>query len=170
MAGGGGDAVIQTTGTGLVRQGIVGTTIGTAGIVAMGFQTFVPNSGGRLQVFCNNAPGTWHVMGVTLSAGGALQWFKNALCESQRKKAERAKCDIYKMLDAQAEDAPPGSRSLVFLPYLTGERCPFADPTARGAFIGLTLQHNHADLTRSVFEGVVFSLRHVFDVDRKSVV
>lgn len=166
VVGGGGDAVIQTTGTGLVRRGILGTTIGTAGIAAMGLQAFVPNVGGRLQVFCNNAPGMWHVMGVTLSAGGALQWFKNALCEGQREKAESAKGDVYEIIEAQAKAAPPGSKGLLFLPYLIGERCPFADPNARGAFIGLTLRHSHADLTRSVFEGVVFSLRHVFDVMR----
>ena len=52
VAGGGGDSVIQTTGTGLIKEGILGLTIGTAGIIAMGLNSFKFNSTGKLQVFC----------------------------------------------------------------------------------------------------------------------
>ena len=81
-----GDAMIQTTGMGLVKPGILGITIGTAGIVAMGLDRFHPNADGRLQIFCNNSPGTWHVMGVTLAAGGSYRWSRDALCEVEKEK------------------------------------------------------------------------------------
>ncbi len=87
VVGGGGDAVIQTTGMGLIEEGILGITIGTAGIVAMGLDSFRHNPGGRLQLFCNNSRNLWHVMGVTLAAGGSYQWYKNTLCEWEKMQA-----------------------------------------------------------------------------------
>lgn len=164
VVGGGGDAIVQTTGMGIIRPGVLGITIGTSGVAAMGLDGFRPNPGGRLQVFCNNAPNLWHAMGVTISAGGALQWYKNRFCEAEIARAQAEQRDVYGILDNQAETSPPGSRRLLFLPYLNGERCPYADPDAKGAFIGLTLQHGKGDLTRSVMEGVSYSLHQVFDL------
>jgi xylulokinase len=67
VIGCGGDAVVQMTGTGIVEPGILGTTIGTAGNVSMALDKFYDNPEGKLQVFCNNMPGKWHAMGVTLA-------------------------------------------------------------------------------------------------------
>lgn len=166
VVGGGGDAVVQTTGMGVIREGTLGVTIGTAGIVAMGLEKFRSNPGGRLQIFCNNSADTWHVMGVTLSAGGAYQWYKNTLCESERVRAAQEGRDVYELLDEDVLSSPPGSKNLVFLPYLSGERCPYPDPSARGAFIGLNLLHNKKDMTRAVMEGVTYSLYDVFELIR----
>ena len=164
VVGGGGDAVIQTTGMGLIKEGILGITIGTSGIAAMGLDSFKSNPGGRLQVFCNNAPDIWHVMGVTLSAGGSYQWYRNRLCEAERSKAAETGRDVYDILGEEALASSPGSRNLIFLPYLSGERCPYPDPAARGAFIGLTLLHTKGDMTRSIMEGVTYSLRQVYEL------
>lgn len=150
VAGGGGDAVIQTTGSGLIRQGILGTTIGTSGIVAMALDSFKPNDKGSLQVFCNNIPDTWHVMGVTLAAGGSFRWFRDVFFEESKKYAEKTGESIYRIMDDVASRAAPGSNNLLFLPYLTGERCPYANPAASGCFLGLTVRHGREDMTRSV--------------------
>mgnify|MGYP000923933015 CR=1 FL=1 len=157
VVAGGGDAVAQTTGTGLVKEGMLGTIIGTAGIVAMGLGNYRFNERGSLQIFCNNYPNVWHAMGVTLSAGASLEWLRNILYRSDGNNA-------YKKIDENAALSPAGSRGLVFLPYLFGERCPYADPKARGAFIGLINQHDIPDLTRAVMEGVVFSLKQVSEM------
>lgn len=164
VVGGGGDAVIQTTGVGLVKPGILGTIIGTGGIVAMGLDRFHPNIDGRLQIFCNNSPDTWHVMGVTLAAGGSYRWFRDALCEVEKKKAKQTGQDVYQVLEEVASIAPAGCRGLIFLPYLIGERCPYTDPAARGGFIGLGLYHGRPEITRAILEGVVFSLKDVFEL------
>ncbi len=156
VAGGGGDAVIQTTGMGLVRSGVLGTIIGTSGIAAMGLSGYHSNPEGLLQVFCNNTPSTWHVMGVTLNAGGAYRWFRDALGGTEKHE------DTYALMDRAAKGVPPGSQGLIFLPYLTGERCPYTDPAVRGAFIGLGLHHGKPEFTRSILEGVVFSLKDVY--------
>jgi xylulokinase len=164
VAGGGGDAVVQTTGTGIVEPGILGTTIGTAGNVTMALDRCYKNPEGKLQVFCNNMPNKWHTMGVTLAAGGSLRWFRDALGESEKGISRRTGKDVYNILSEEASKVEPGSEGLLFLPYLIGERCPHADPQARGAFIGLTLRHTKVHLLRSIFEGVIFSLKDVTEV------
>lgn len=164
VVGGGGDAVIQTTGTGVLEPGILGTTIGTAGNVTMALDRFYENPEGKLQVFCNNMPRRWHAMGVTLSAGGALRWLKDLLEEAGSEGLGGSAENVYEILTKEAEQARPGAKNLIFLPYLTGERCPHSDPNARGIFIGLTLLHKRSHMIRSVLEGVIFSLWDVTQV------
>jgi xylulokinase len=99
------------------------------------------------------------MMGVTLAAGGSLQWFRNALCEADLAVAKRKKIDVYDLLTEEAAKTPPGAEGLFFLPYLAGERTPHADPLARGAFVGLTLKHTRGHMVRAILEGVTYSLR-----------
>lgn len=146
VAGGGGDSVIQTIGSGVIAPGELQTTIGTAGILAAALDAPQENPDGKLQVFCNVAADKWHCMGVSLNAGGAMNWFRDMLC---------ADAPPFEQLVAEAAQSPAGARGLLFLPYLNGERCPHPDPSARGAFIGLTARHRRADLTRALMEGVV---------------
>jgi xylulokinase len=104
---------------------------------------------GRLHAFCHAVPDRWHLMGVMLSAAGSLRWYRDTLAP-----------DVgFEALVDEAAAAPPGCDGLTFLPYLTGERTPHPDPLARGAFVGLTVRHTRAHLTRAVLEGVAFGLR-----------
>ena len=105
---------------------------------------------GRLHTFCHAVRGKWHMMGVNLSAGGCLQWFRNTLCQAEIKAAKKQKIDPYEILTEEARRVSPGSQGLFFLPYLSGERTPHADPDARACFVGLTLAHGRGDMTRSV--------------------
>ena len=101
-------------------------------------------------------------MGVTLAAGGSLQWFKNNMCKNEIEAAKAGNTNVYTILEEAIEkESPPGSNSLVFLPYLIGERCPYPDPNARGLFMGVTLRHKHSDFTRSIMEGVSFSMKQI---------
>jgi xylulokinase len=111
---------------------------------------------GRLHTFCHAVHGKWHMMGVTLSAAGSLQWFVSQLCTELAKKKGS---DPYKTINEEAAAISAGSDGLFFLPYLAGERTPHADPNARGCFIGLTNKHTRGHMARSVMEGVGFSLR-----------
>ena len=161
---GGGDAVIQTTGAGLVRQGVIGVVIGTAGNVSMGLNGYKDNPGAKLQVFCNNEPGLWHAFGCTLAAGGAYRWYRDALCESDITAAKATGRNVYDIMGEAAAASCPGANGVIFAPYLSGERCPYPDANARGAFFGLTLGSTRADITRSVMEGVTYSLKQVIDI------
>lgn len=164
VAGGGGDAVVQTTGTGLIKEGILGTTIGTAGIVAMGLEGYRFNSTGKLQFFCNNEPGKWHIMGVSLCAGGSNQWYTKHFCDYEREIAKRENKSVYAIIEGPEADVPAGSKGLIFMPYLIGERCPHTDPNARGAFVGLTLRHTKSDTIRALHEGVIFNMKQMYEM------
>lgn len=158
VVGGGGDSVLQTTSMGIDRPGILGITLGTAGIVAAATDTCPDNLGGRVQVSCNNAPGLWHIMGVSLTTGGALHWWRAALAPLTGTEPDAA------VLGDLAAHSPVGARGVRFLPYLVGERCPHTDPKARGAWTGLDLRHDLTDLTRSVIEGALLNLRQTRDL------
>jgi len=146
-------------GNGIVDRGVLSTSIGTSGVMFVHCDEVKIDPAGRVHTFCHAVRGKWHMMGVNLSAGGSLQWFRNELCQAEMAKARRAKTEVYDLLTAEAAAAPAGSQGLFFLPYLSGERTPHADPDARGCFIGLTLAHTRGHMLRAVIEGVTHSMR-----------
>jgi xylulokinase len=119
---------------------------------------------GRVHTFCHAVRGKWHMMGVNLSAGGSLQWFRNELCKADVAEAKRKKTEVYDVLTKQAQAVKPGSEGLFFLPYLSGERTPHADPDARGCLVGLTLAHTRGHLIRAIMEGVTYSMRDSLEI------
>jgi xylulokinase len=155
VVGGAGDCAANAVGTGVVQRGILSTSIGTSGVMFVHSDEMQVDPAGRLHTFCHAVHGKWHMMGVSLSAGGSLQWFAEQVCQDAAGKGK----DVYDLLNTEAAKVAPGSEGLFFLPYLTGERTPHADPLARGCFIGLTLAHGRGHLARSVMEGVTYALR-----------
>jgi len=104
-----------------------------------------------------------------LSAGGSFQWLRNtwfADAVAAMRKAKKDPGTLYGDLIKIAGGAPPGAEGLFFLPYLTGERCPYPDPNARGAWIGLTVRHNRSHLIRAVLEGITFGMRDQIEIMR----
>ena len=158
VVGGGGDQSAQAVGVGAVTKGIVALTLGTSGVVFASVDEPFVDPRGRLHAFCHAVPGRWHLMGVMLSAAGSLRWYRDTLAPGM---------DYSKLLEP-ASSVPPGSDGLLFLPYLTGERTPYPDPTARGAFVGLTVRHRREHMTRAVLEGVAFGLRDSFELMRET--
>lgn len=152
VVGGGGDQAAGAVGVGAVEPGIVSLALGTSGVVFAATPEPFIEPEGRLHAFCHAVPGVWHLMGVMLSAAGSLRWYRDTLAPDLD----------YDDLLAPAADLPPGAEGLLFLPYLTGERTPYPDPLARGAFVGLTVRHTRAHMTRAVLEGVAFGLRDSF--------
>lgn len=161
---GGGDAIIQTTGGGMVAPGTLGVVIGTAGNVAMALDKYEDNPNGALQLFCGNEPGSWMALGVTLTAGGAYRWYRDELGKYEAEIAKAEGDNVYNVMGKSAEQSVPGAHGVVFTPYLTGERCPYPDPNCRASFYGLTLGATKADITRSIMEGVTYSLRQLVDI------
>jgi xylulokinase len=118
----------------------------------------------RLHTFCHAVPGKWHLMGVMLSAGGSLQWYRDAFCQPEKVVAGALGRDPYEIICAEAEKAPVGSEGLIFLPYLTGERTPYPDANARGVLFGLTRRADRAHVARAVLEGVAYGLNDSFQI------
>lgn len=154
VVGGGGDQAAQAVGVGAVEPGIVALTLGTSGVVfASTGEPFVEPEG-RLHSFCHAVPDRWHLMGVMLSAAGSLRWYRDMLAPGVG----------FDALLIPPASVPATSEGLLFLPYLTGERTPYPDPLARGAFVGLTVRHTQAHMTRALLEGVAFGLRDSFEL------
>jgi xylulokinase len=154
VAAGAGDQAAAALGVGVDRPGPLSIVLGTSGVVFAALPEFASDPEARVHVFCHAVPGSWHAMGVMLSAAGSLRWLRDAF------DGERA----YVGLIAEAERWPPATEGLTFLPYLVGERTPHADPRARGAFVGLSVHHDRGALVRAVLEGVAYALRHSFEL------
>ncbi len=157
---GGGDAVIQNTGMGIVKEGTLGIVMGTSGVVATAMDKFGVNEGGKLQFFCNNASGKYMAFGCQLSCAGSMEWFKNTFFANVQNPFEE--------INKGAQKSGIGAKGVVFLPYLTGERCPYPNPDARGVFYGLSLVNDLGDMARAVMEGVAFGLRQMYELILKT--
>lgn len=147
LAAGAGDQAAGAVGTGVVDPGRLSCVLGTSGVIFAASERFRASPDGALHAFCHAAPERWHLMSVMLSAAGSLRWFADALGGASPEELERL-----------AQDAPPGALGLRFMPTLGGERCPFPDPRATGAFTGITLAHTRAHFARAVIEGVTASM------------
>ena len=157
VAAGAGDQAAAALGVGVDRPGPVSVVLGTSGVVFAALPAFAADPQARVHAFCHAVPGGWHAMGVMLSAAGSLRWLRDSLGTGRG----------YDELTAAAEEWAPGSEGLTFLPYLTGERTPHADPHARAAFAGLALRHDLGAFARAVLEGVAYGLRDSLELLRE---
>jgi xylulokinase len=150
VAGGGGDNAASGVGVGVVRAGEAFVSLGTSGVLFAANDGYQPDPATAVHTFCHALPGTWHQMGVVLSATDSLNWYAGLVGESA--------ADLTSGLGALKA---PG-RAL-FLPYLGGERTPLNDAAIRGAFLGLEHATDRAAGTRAVLEGVTFAIRDCRD-------
>ena len=141
FAGGAGDNAATAIGLGAVRPGDAFLSLGTSGVLWVTTGRFAPNPASAVHAFAHAIPGTWHQMGVMLSAASCLAWWAGVV--------DRAPGDLLAEL---GDDPTPGR--LLFLPYLTGERTPANDPALRAVFAGLGAETTRAEMTRAVLEGV----------------
>lgn len=167
VVGGAGDCAAGAVGNGIVESGVLSTSLGTSGVAFVHSDNVKIDPAGRVHTFCHAVRGKWHMMGVNLCSGGSFQWFRNALCAELTERAKSENRDVYDLLTDEAKKTPAGAEGLLFLPYLSGERTPHADPLARGAFVGLTTRHGRGHLVRAILEGVTFSLRDSLAIFRE---
>src|SRR3954467_899198 len=99
VVGGAGDCAANAVGTGVVTRGTLSASIGTSGVMFVHSDEMQVDPLGRLHTFCHAVHGKWHMMGVSLSAGGSLQWFAEQVCKDM---ASKRKGNAYDMLDREA--------------------------------------------------------------------
>lgn len=153
VVGGGGDQAAGAVGTGAVRKGIISVSLGTSGVVFTALDAPNYDPKGAAHTFCH-ANGGWHAMGVMLSCGGALRWYRDTFYPGAG----------YDQITRDAAEASAGAGGVTFLPYLTGERSPHNDPRARASFSGVTLGSTRADMSRAVMEGISYGLLDGFEL------
>lgn len=164
VVGGAGDQAAGAVGNGIVKPGIISSTIGTSGVVFAYTDKVSIDPKGRVHTFCHAVPNTWHIMGVTQGAGLSLQWFRNNFCHEEVSSAGLLGVDPYYLIDKAAAKVPVGAGGLLYLPYLMGERTPHLDPDCRGVFFGISAKHTKREFLRAVMEGVAYSLKNCLDI------
>lgn len=158
LVAGAGDNAAGAIGMGITKKGKTSATIGTSGVIFAVTDAPKLDLKGRIHTLCHAIPNRWHNTGVTLAAGLSFKWFRENFGDGHS----------YDELVKEAEKVSSGSDSVIWLPYLMGERTPHLDPNARAAFVGLTASHTKAHLTRAVLEGVAFSLRDSLEIFKES--
>jgi xylulokinase len=159
IVGGGADNACGAVGVGAVAPGTAVVSWGTSGTVLSPTARPEVDPQMRAHTFCHAVPDTWYVMGVMLSAGAAFAWHQRELARELARDKDAAGT-----LNREAARIPIGAEGLTFLPYLQGERTPHRDAAARGAFVGLSLAHTRAHLTRAVLEAICFGLRDSLEI------
>ncbi|TNB46037.1 xylulokinase [Martelella lutilitoris] len=147
VAGGAGDNAASACGMGTVADGAAFVSLGTSGVLFAANDRYRPKPESAVHAFCHALPGTWHQMGVILSATDTLNWYAKVTDKSPAQ------------LATEVGDTLQAPGDVTFLPYLSGERTPHNDAAIRGAFIGLAHESDRAAMTRAVMEGVAFALR-----------
>jgi xylulokinase len=164
---GGADNPCGAIGTGVVREGRVLCSLGTSGVLFAPTQKMRRDPNLALHSFCHSVPNMWYLMGVVLSAGMSLRWYRDRLAGEEQALAKKRNTDVYNILMKEAAKAGLGSEGLLFLPYLMGERSPHGDPHAKGVYFGLTFRHEKAHLIRAIIEGVAFGMLDSLEICRK---
>lgn len=163
---GGGDGSCAGVGAGVISEGAAYNYIGSSSWIALASRKPIYDPDLKTFTFAHLMPGMFMPTGTMQAAGASYQWVRNNLSPIEVQAAQALGVSAYELMNVSAELSPPGANGLIFLPYLMGERSPRWNPKARGAFIGLTIRHTHADLVRAALEGVTMNLRVILDAFR----
>ncbi len=158
---GGADQVMMTVGSGVVEVGEIASSIGTGGLLIVCTDHPIIKSDKALHTIPHALSQKWILMGAILSGGSSLNWFLSQIISKGKK------LNFHQLLPEETSSISAASKGLLFLPYLEGERTPYLDPQARGAFIGFNLHHSQGDLIRAIMEGVVFALKDSLEEFKK---
>jgi xylulokinase len=169
VVAGGGDGVCAGVGVGSVKPGITYNYLGSSSWIGTTTEKPILDPQMRTFVFAHAVPGFVHACGTMQTAGSAYAWLKNEICTMEKERGAQAGVSPYDLINREIEKSPPGANGVLFLPYLLGERSPRWNPDAKGAFIGLTLEHTRADVLRAVMEGVTLNLSIILDVFREQI-
>jgi len=160
---GAGDGACATCGAGVVREGDAYVYLGSSTWMALATGEPLIDPDGRTMTFGHLRRGLYVPCGTMQAGGGSLKWLKDTVGEAGRGAACGPAADAYDLLTAQAAEVPAGADGLLYLPYLMGERSPYWNPNARGAFIGLSVRHGRGHLVRAVLEGVALNMRLILE-------
>ena len=166
VAAGAGDGVAAGVGAGSVAPGLTYNYLGSSSWIAATSEKPLYDPQRRTFNWAHAVPGLFHPCGTMQTAAASYAWLRREICHEEATRAEAFGKSPYEFMDETAAGSPPGSNSLLYLPYLMGERTPRWNPLTRGGFVGLTINHTRADMVRSVLEGVAMNLSFIVDIFR----
>ena len=156
------DAVAEALSVGVAQPGDMMVMYGTTFFFILVLDALVADP--RLWVTAYAFPGRYCLSGGMSTTGALTRWFRDELAPDLLQAERAGGAAAYAALSDAANQAPPGARGLLVLPYFQGERTPVHDPLARGMFAGLTLTHTRGELYRAVLESTAYGMRHNVEV------
>lgn len=166
---GAGDGLCASVGAGCVEEGRAYTYLGSSAWIATTTRSPLSDPQMRTFTFAHAVPGLYGPCGTAQAVGASFDWVRDTICRDQATIAESSGRGLHEIMNELAAAAPVGANALLFLPYLLGERSPWWNPEARGAFIGLKMEHRRKDLLRAVIEGVFLTMRLILEVFRPHI-
>lgn len=161
---GGGDGVCATVGASCVKVGNVYSCVGSSAWIGATTKMPIYDEQMRTFNFAHMVPGLIMPCGTMQAGGASYSWLKNQIAKYETIQAVEKNINVYSIINNMIEDSPVGSKGLIYLPYLLGERSPRWNPDAKGAFIGLKMEHKREDVFRSVLEGITLNLNIILNV------
>ena len=158
-----GDEMAATLGAGVVEPGVVCDVLGTAEPVCAVVATPAHDPTGVTELHPHADPDTWLLENPGWLSGGAYRWFRDEFGGPESAQAAATGADVYDLLNALAEEVPPGADGVLWVPALAGAMAPEWNPRARAAWFGLTAAHGRAHLARALVEGNAMALRDVIE-------
>lgn len=160
---GGGDGSCAATGAGVIREGVAYNYIGSSSWIGVATPEPILDPEMRTFTWAHLIPGLFTPTGTMQAAGSSYQWARDELAREAKRAADTLGLSAYEIMNLEVKQSPAGAHGLLYLPYLLGERSPRWNPEARGAFVGLTIRHTHADMLRAVLEGITYNLRVIVE-------
>jgi xylulokinase len=159
---GAGDQNCGVVGMGSVKSGMVTVNLGTGGLVVLSLDKYIPGFGGMM--ITNHAmPGMWQMEGLSNAAGSSYRWFRDVIGTAEKELSKTSGRNAYEYLNDLAAQSIPGSKGLLFMPYLGTAATPRWNANARSSFIGLSFAHGRAEMARAILEGVALEMRDIID-------
>lgn len=166
---GGGDGVCASVGAGSISEGLTYNCLGSSSWICTASKKPVFDKKMRTFNWAHIVPGFVAPCGTMQTAGAAFSWLKNEICTYETEQARNSKLSPYEYINEAIEKSSPGANGLIFLPYLLGERTPRWNPSAKGAFIGLKMEHKREDILRSVIEGIGLNLKIILNIFKEVI-
>ena len=157
---GAGDAAAAAVGSGAVGEGDGHVYLGTSGWVGVVTERRPRGRCGAATIQSAD-PGKTFLYAETETAGACLQWMADQLYESEDS------ANVFAVMDDQVTRIPPGAGSLIFTPWMFGERAPIADCNVRASFLNLSAEHTRENMLRAVYEGVAYNIRWIVEIFEK---
>ncbi len=164
---GGGDGLCAAVGAGSVSRGHFYNYLGSSAWVAFTSDAPVFDPEMRTYYWAHMVPGLYTPNGTMQAAGNSFHFVKGTLCKDLERLARETGQSAYDLMDQEIETSPAGAKGLLYLPYILGERSPRWNSLAKGAFVGLSMEHSRGDMLRACIEGIAMNLRVVLEVFRK---
>jgi xylulokinase len=158
---GGGDSHCALLGLGVVGSGEVGLLLGTNSTLRASFKGLAKDSKHRVWIQQHVVPERWTVSASSMAGASVLTWFKETFFREDKPMGDEK---AYNEIESLVSNISPGSNGLLFHPYLYGERSPFYNPNAKGAFLGVSNLHKKGHFVRSVMEGIGFCISNCLEL------